>query len=94
MNPHCLELVRESLCAVALERQAGAGRRTRHASARTVKLALRDVAEVVALLGLHRPVHHELVGPVLDAIEQVAGCPKSLRRRRPLRRFVGKAVQP
>lgn len=86
----CLDRVAESLAAVAQERRCSApGRRPRHATIRTCKLALRDVADIVALIGLHRPVKAELVGPVLDAIEAIAGCPKSMRIRRPLRRAGG-----
>jgi hypothetical protein len=85
-----LDRVAESLAAVAQERRCSpTGRRTRHASVRTVKLALRDVADIVALIGLHRPVRAELVGPILDAIEQVAGVPTTERIRRPLRRNGG-----
>lgn len=86
----CIERVAESLAAVAQERRCSApGRRPRHATIRTCKLALRDIGDLVALVGLHRPVRAELVGPILEAIEQVAGCPTSERIRRPLRRNGG-----
>ncbi len=86
----CIERVAESLEAVAQEyRRRGPGQRRRHATVKTCQLALRDVADIVALIGLHRPVKAELVGPVLDAIEAIAGCPKSMRIRRPLRRNGG-----
>jgi hypothetical protein len=85
----CLDRVAESLAAVAQECQRRPGQRRRHATVRTCKIALRDVADIVALIGLHRPVKAELVTPILDAIEQVAGCPASERIRRPLRRNGG-----
>lgn len=84
-----LERVSESLAAVQAEyRRRCAGQRRRHASIRTCRRALLDIADLLALVGLHRPIKSDLVTEILDQLEKVTG-PTCERIRRPLRRKWG-----